>query len=64
MDAEADLAVTSVHKAGGAVEQEHDLLEKSLRRCARIREAVTDMPGARLLGHEVVRACLTVDLDR
>jgi arginine decarboxylase len=44
-------------------EQGHDLLEAALRRAARIRKAVADMPGLRLMGQEVVDAGLTAELD-
>ncbi|GGX69194.1 aminotransferase class I/II-fold pyridoxal phosphate-dependent enzyme [Streptomyces minutiscleroticus] len=45
------------------VEQGHDLLDAALHRAARIREAVTGMPGLRLMGPEVVDAGLTAELD-
>ncbi|CAM5336544.1 Ornithine decarboxylase OS=Streptomyces fumanus OX=67302 GN=ldcC PE=3 SV=1 [Streptomyces fumanus] len=40
-----------------------DLLDTALRRTARVREAVTGMPGLRLMGQEVVDQGLTTELD-
>ncbi|MEV5357101.1 DegT/DnrJ/EryC1/StrS family aminotransferase [Streptomyces sp. NPDC052693] len=45
------------------VQQGYDLLDAALRRAARIRQAVADMPGLRLMGPEVVEAGLTAQLD-
>ncbi|MGW7262193.1 aminotransferase class I/II-fold pyridoxal phosphate-dependent enzyme [Streptomyces sp. NPDC054842] len=46
------------------VQQGHGLLETALHRAARIREAVTAMPGLRLMGQEVVDEKLTQELDQ
>ncbi|GAA2404475.1 ornithine decarboxylase [Streptomyces glaucosporus] len=45
------------------VEQGHELLGEALRRAARVREAVADMPGLRLLDREVVEEGLAAELD-
>ncbi|MEU5771530.1 DegT/DnrJ/EryC1/StrS family aminotransferase [Streptomyces asoensis] len=45
------------------VEQGHGLLDTALRRAARIRKAVADLPGLRLMGDEVVQEGLTTQLD-
>ncbi|MFD0317747.1 aminotransferase class I/II-fold pyridoxal phosphate-dependent enzyme [Streptomyces flavalbus] len=45
------------------VEQGHDLLDAALRRAARIREAVTDLPGLRVMGPEVVDEGMAAELD-
>ncbi|MEU2588053.1 ornithine decarboxylase [Streptomyces avermitilis] len=44
-------------------EQGRDLLDAALRRVIRIRRAVADMPGLRLMGQEVIDAGLTAELD-
>ncbi|MFF5448025.1 aminotransferase class I/II-fold pyridoxal phosphate-dependent enzyme [Streptomyces sp. NPDC012888] len=44
-------------------EHGRELLEAALRRAGRIRAAVRDMPGLRLMDREVVRAGLAADLD-
>jgi arginine/lysine/ornithine decarboxylase len=45
------------------VQHGHELLDAALRRTARIRKAVTAMPGLRLMGPEVVDQGLTAELD-
>ncbi|WP_318205683.1 ornithine decarboxylase [Streptomyces sp. SCL15-4] len=45
------------------VQHGHDLLDAALHRTARIRKAVADMPGLRLMGPEVVEQGLTAELD-
>ncbi|MGW1597383.1 aminotransferase class I/II-fold pyridoxal phosphate-dependent enzyme [Streptomyces sp. NPDC002343] len=45
------------------VQHGHDLLDAALHRTARVRKAVGDMPGLRLMGPEVVEQGLTAELD-
>ncbi|MFH9403882.1 aminotransferase class I/II-fold pyridoxal phosphate-dependent enzyme [Streptomyces sp. NPDC017638] len=45
------------------VQHGHDLLDAALHRTARVRKAVGDMPGLRLMGSEVVEQGLTAELD-
>ncbi|GAA2447582.1 aminotransferase class I/II-fold pyridoxal phosphate-dependent enzyme [Streptomyces macrosporus] len=45
------------------VEQGHALLGTALRRAARVREAIAEMPGLRLLDREVVDEGLAAELD-
>ncbi|MFI1004195.1 aminotransferase class I/II-fold pyridoxal phosphate-dependent enzyme [Streptomyces galbus] len=45
------------------VQQGHGLLDTALQRAARIRKAVTALPGLRLMGQEVVEEGLTTELD-
>ncbi|MEU3413852.1 aminotransferase class I/II-fold pyridoxal phosphate-dependent enzyme [Streptomyces sp. NPDC006658] len=45
------------------VQHGHDLLDAALHRTARVRKAVGDMPGLRLMGPEAVEQGLTAELD-
>jgi arginine decarboxylase len=45
------------------VQHGHDLLEAALHRAARIRKALTGMPGLRLMDHEVIDEGLAAELD-
>ncbi|MDX3637931.1 ornithine decarboxylase [Streptomyces sp. MB09-02B] len=45
------------------VEQGHDLLDAALRRAARIRTTIGELPGLRPMGREVVEEGLAADFD-